>query len=500
MSRVTADPRLELESDWALWLATLFPHVVTKPFGPHQAEFWDWLWSVQPDLRPDPRVDLWARGHSKTTSGELATVSLAARGLRCYGLYVTRTQELANQKVGGNIASLFEGDEFSAFYPEHADRAVTKFGHSRGWKVSRLRTAGGFTIDAIGLDAAGRGLKIDAKRPDWIWVDDVDDPADSQVLVQRALTRLSRNILPARSQDAVVWFSQNLVRHDGVFGSLLHRTTDMLADARVYGPVPAVRDLKVEFERDQYGKGCYTIIGGEATWPQGFDLKACQEELNTSGMSSFLAEHQHEPQDVIGDVFAHVDLPSLVVKRKALPPLDRIVCWLDPAVEGDGESAQGVIVAGRDRPGNVYLITAFEGRCGPQEALRIAVRLALSEGSAVCNVETTQGGDKLWRTAFNEAVLQEGARASGLKFDSHKPKRGKTERMTDVVLSAERGQLFIVEGTHQTIISSLRRFPEKPNDLADAIWHAHRDLTAHGGRAHWTNHAQMMRVPGVRPR
>lgn len=489
----------ELESDWALWLATLFPNVVTKPFAPHHVDFWNWVWSIEQHERPTPRVELWARGHSKTSSGEMATAALAARGKRSYGIYVGRTQELANQKVGGNIAALFETPDFEMFYPDHADRALSKFGHSRGWKVSRLRTKGGFTIDGIGLDAAGRGLKVEADRPDFIWVDDVDDIADSPTLIKRNIMRLSRNILPARAQDAAVLFTQNLVRTDGIFGTLLHRGTDMLGDADIIGPIPAVRDMTLEFNRNEYGKGIYRITGGTPTWPDGFPLHKCEEELNTSGLGSFLAEHQHEPQDVKGDVFAHLDLPAMVIKRKNMPDLDKIVCWLDPAVEGDAGSAQGIIVAGRDRDRNLYLIAGYEGRCGPQEALHIAVRLAMSEGAATCAVETTQGGS-LWEMAFKQAVLKEGARASGLKFDWHKPKASKRDRMTDVLLLAERGQLFIVEGTHQVVISSLYRFPGEPNDLADSVWHAVRDLTEALGGATWMPHTQMLRVPGVRHR
>jgi len=37
---------------------------------------------------------------------------------------------------------------------------------SKGWRRNRLRTASGFTIVAIGLDTAARGVKLDEDRPD----------------------------------------------------------------------------------------------------------------------------------------------------------------------------------------------------------------------------------------------------------------------------------------------------------------------------------------------
>ena len=78
--------RAELESDWLLWLASLLPGYCTAPFGPHHEEFWRWVWSIEPGLRPDPLIAIWGRGGAKSTSAEGACVAIGARRVRRYGL------------------------------------------------------------------------------------------------------------------------------------------------------------------------------------------------------------------------------------------------------------------------------------------------------------------------------------------------------------------------------------------------------------------------------
>src|SRR5690606_33273138 len=98
---------------------------------------------------------------------------------RRYGLYLCRTQDQADDHVA-TIASLMESPTVATHYPHLAERLVGKFGNSKGWRRNRLRTSDGFTIDAMGLDSAKRGAKVDEQRPDFLIIDDVDDAEDSE--------------------------------------------------------------------------------------------------------------------------------------------------------------------------------------------------------------------------------------------------------------------------------------------------------------------------------
>src|SRR6478672_2817599 len=77
------------------WLRAFYPDHVTALLAPHHRELWDWVWGLDPQLRPRPFVAVWARGGAKSTSAELACVALGARASRSYGMYVCQSQSQA---------------------------------------------------------------------------------------------------------------------------------------------------------------------------------------------------------------------------------------------------------------------------------------------------------------------------------------------------------------------------------------------------------------------
>lgn len=467
------DPLAEIEQDWLLWLATLFPGDVTHPFASFHQSFWEWLWSIRPNARAEG-IECWARDSGKTTSLELAIVRLATTGRR-YGLYVSRTQDQADAKIENAAAKLGESDLFALFYPEHADRKVSKYGHSAGWRRNRLRTAGGFTLDAAGLDRAVRGLKVEEDRPDVVVIDDIDEHTDTALTITKHEQRLSRSILPARSRNAVVLFKQNLIHENGVMARLLDRRADYLRSARRVGPIPAIEGLAYEADGDRF-----KITAGEASWPGGFGLERAEAELNASGPTAFLAEHQHEPQDILGDVFGHMDFAPLRVKRSDVPPLDIVIVRVDPAVEGDADSGQGACAVGRDRESIVYFLSGYEGKSSPLQAIKTGIRMALAEQAHEVGIEDVQG-KKTWESVWREAVMEVGGEARGLQLVRVGVQGlSKPERVSQMVADFELGRVRIVEGSHHVMEGALHRFPAKPNDLADAMWHGWQALRNFG--------------------
>lgn len=152
-------------NDWRLWLPSMFPRVFKKEFGPHHAEFWDWVWSVERDVTPQAVINLWSRDHAKSTSMEIAIIAMHARDVRDYALFVSSTQKGADRHLG-SMAKLLESVEVEAIYPQLADREINKYGHSRGWNRQQLKTESGLTVEAIGLDTFARGIRADDLRPD----------------------------------------------------------------------------------------------------------------------------------------------------------------------------------------------------------------------------------------------------------------------------------------------------------------------------------------------
>lgn len=259
---------------------------------------------------------IWPRGGGKSTGAELACVAAGARRSRRYVLYVSSTQQQADDHVQ-NVAALLESDALAASYPAMAERAVGKYGNSKGWRRNRLRTAHGFTVDAIGLDVAARGVKLDEARPDLLVFDDIDDTADSPLTIQKKITAITQKLLPAGSGDAATLAVQNIVHHEGVFARLAGlavEPADFLADRIVSGPHPAL--VGAEFAKQP--DGTWLVIRGEPIW-QGQDVATCQLQVNDWGIRAFRAEAQHERTPPEGQAFPEFD-PSVHVIERFVPP------------------------------------------------------------------------------------------------------------------------------------------------------------------------------------
>lgn len=283
---------VEVEASWRSWLRTLFPKYITE-FAQYHIDFWEWVWKVEKGKQPRTFVAIWPRAGGKSTSAELAALALGARNTRKYILYVSATQEQADDHVQ-NVGALLESSSVEKYYPDLATRALNKFGSSKGWRRNRLRTKSGFTIDALGLDTAQRGVKLEEQRPDCIIVDDVDEETDSLPLTEKKIKILTRALIPAGAADVAILFVQNLVHKDSVFARLVDGRADFLADRIVSGPTPALKNFT--FEREDSGR--YVITSGLPTWSE-MGVDRCQEMIDDMGLLAFRAECQHEV-DLIG--------------------------------------------------------------------------------------------------------------------------------------------------------------------------------------------------------
>lgn len=162
----TRPPHLDhLEADWERWVRQVLGPAVTADFAAHHRLFWEWVWQIRPGIRPRPLVNIWSRGAAKSTSAEGGVVALGARRRRRYALYISSTQDSADQHVA-NIGAILESRQLEELYPDMAKRDVNKYGSSRGWRRNRLATASGFVVDALGLDTQVRGIKFESSRPD----------------------------------------------------------------------------------------------------------------------------------------------------------------------------------------------------------------------------------------------------------------------------------------------------------------------------------------------
>lgn len=283
----------EAPTEAIAWLRRMWPEHFSLPFGEHHKTFWAKMFALTPDVKPPAEVDVWSRGGGKTTNCEALSAMIGVRGIRPYGLYVRRTQERADDAVT-NIAALLEAQSIADHYPLHARRFIGKFGNPGAWRRNRVRTAGGFTMDALGLDTAARGVKIEADRPSFMVFDDIDELLDGPHITAKKLQIIKHSIIPAGdAKRLAIVMVQNLILTDGIFSRLADGTADFLFDREVSGPIPALEAMKWQWQQDEKTKRRRPVItAGKATWA-GQSLETCQKLVDDIGISAFLRECQH---------------------------------------------------------------------------------------------------------------------------------------------------------------------------------------------------------------
>jgi hypothetical protein len=300
--QATADSselRRVAERDWPDWLRLCGPRTFTGSFADFHQAFWGWFWPLLWKRKHgEPLTDaeqvflaIWARGQGKSSHVEWAAIAEGAIIQSGYVLYVSGSEDLAEQHVT-SIRERLESEEVSRFYPDLANPQIGRHGNQYGWRQNFLRTAGGWAIRPIGLDVGVRGGRVGDLRPTLIILDDVDDHNDSPHVVQKKLETIARSIIPAGTKDTVILGAQNLIHRNSVFNQILTRKTTVLGRRRVSGPYPAFKDLEIELRQTDDGPR-NVIIAGSPTWPD-IDKDACQKFLDDSGREAFLAEYQHD--------------------------------------------------------------------------------------------------------------------------------------------------------------------------------------------------------------
>lgn len=497
----------EAPAHWESWLTTLFPNVFTSPFAPRHVDFWQWIESIQPGIKPQPYFAIWPRGGAKTTNAEAGCVRVGALNKRKFCLYTRGTQDKANESVQ-SIAALLESKKVERYYPQLSSRKLGKYGNSKGWRVDTLRCANGFNVVALGYDAAVRGVKLEEYRPDFIIIDDIDNKEDSPEAIEKKIRTLTRDILPAGSTDVAILGIQNLIHPRSIFSKIADGSAEFLYDRIVSGPYPAVTDL--EYEARPYPQKGYRITRGTATW-EGQPLETCESQLNEWGPTAFLQEAQHEVDDPAGGLYNHIEYRHC--EWSEVPDLIRIVVYVDPAItDTDQSDSQGIQADGLASDGTVYRLYSWEQRTTPEKAIKQALLKAIELGAETLGFETDQGGD-LWESEYKNVCAkvtrivlgsdsfdkldeldiqlkvlvlakvavedipqdkrQEAIEVLFPAFDSVKAGTigSKIHRGNIQVLQYDQGKFIHVRGTHKILEKALSRFPlTKPFDLHDAAF------------------------------
>jgi hypothetical protein len=148
-------------------------------------------------------------------------------------------------------------------------------------------------VDALGLDVAARGVKLEDQRPDILIFDDIDGKHDSPATTAKKIETITTSILPAGSANVAILVIQNLIIPDGVVTRLVDGRADYLAKRVLSGPHPALSGMEWEYEDQPGGQRLAIITAGTPTW-EGQSLAVCQKQVHEWGIGAFLKEAQHD--------------------------------------------------------------------------------------------------------------------------------------------------------------------------------------------------------------
>ncbi len=156
-----------------------------------------------------------------------------------------------------------------------------------------------------------------------------------------------------------------------------------------------------------------------------------------------------------------------IIKKARLaeaPNLNRIVVALDPAVTANMDSDEtGIIVCGKDRDGNAYVLEDLSGKYSPNHWSKIANDAAFRWNADCIVAEKNQGGDMV------EAVLKSQGVGTRVKLVS--ATKGKYVRAEPVYSLYEQGKVYHV-GSFPALENQMVSFdPErgKSPDRVDAL-------------------------------
>lgn len=419
-------PSLEtLESDWRIWLKTLFPQFMRGQLAAYHGEYWTWLWdTLMAKRRGEPLPDgnafmsIWARGCAKSTFARLAPIAEAALLGQGYGLYISGNQEQANKHLG-SIETLLTSERMRYYYPQVSKPAVRNTDKNKAWNQKMLHTGSGYVLQAIGLDVGIRGANVDDMRITAQFIDDIDDRSDTILQSEQKMDKFLHSILPTKKPGTIFICAQNLVLETGVINRIFTGEVPALANAHVSGPYVRVQNLKTE-QRTVKGRQRDFIIGGECTWPAD-SLEVCQEDIDTYTLMVFLRECQHQlAVDRSGLVLSpwddsiHVITESEFQKVFGYPsiprhwPKEMANDWADTKSAYHANVAFKLAVSSQNEPlpGCLFIYDAMSFEAGTQ-ADDVAIRLLKSIAPQVTVKGVMKDWDEVLRAEFERHNLEQ---------------------------------------------------------------------------------------------
>jgi len=187
---------------------------------------------------------------------------------------------------------------------------------------------------------------------------------------------------------------------------------------------------------------------GEALWPERFTADDYARIRKSVGERVWWSLYQQQPRPLEGGVWQWAWIVANRVSPVAFRGVDltRIVVAIDPSGgAGSSNDETGIISAGRDGAGDLYVLADRSGRHGAGSWGREACLLAIELGADAFVVETNFGGDMTRQVliqAWNELVREGGTRGLPLpRIVEVNAKQGKRLRAEPIAQLYELGRV-----------------------------------------------------------
>lgn len=326
-------PSVSVAQDWEQWLHAYYSDVITSSLANHHRDLWNYVAELKRGIRPRPYIAIWGRGQGKSSTIELVNPYLAMTGERMFGLYVSGTQDKADEHVQAIAEKMAAAG---------IGRKISRYGRAEGWRRNQLQTDTGFSVAAFGLNTGLRGIKIKQYRPDIIFLDDIDELTDTPKSVEKKIRIITSSVLPAGSSDCAIIGVQNLIHEESVFSSLHRGDADFILDRIMPPMVQAVEGLETVREIQEDSSYRYRITAGAAVW-DGQNIATCEQQINDFGLDAFLRESQNEISRANGFYFDESAFRECELED--VPELDKITsAWDLAATENGGDYTVGVLM------------------------------------------------------------------------------------------------------------------------------------------------------------
>lgn len=320
-------------------------------------------------------------------------------------------------------------------------------------RVSLYHARSGFVFAAAGMDSSNLGLKVGARRPDLIVLDDMEphEARYSPALAAKRLDTLTSAILPLNIYARVIAVGTVTMQ-----GSIMHQ----LVEAAKPNGKPEAWVTDERFTARHFPAIAVNDDGTRrSVWPAKWPLEFLESIEHTR---SYLKNYANDPLGADGPYWSPADFT-----RGELPGTTRRLLSIDPAVTTKASSDfTGLAVIAWQPPapgakglGRCIVEHAAEVKLGP-DALRAHVLKLIEEHDVgLVLVETNQGGE-LWPRILWGLPVKVKPLHQSIK---------KEVRAASVLAHYQRGRVIHAPGLTR-LEGQLVSFPNAPHDdMVDAV-------------------------------